>query len=499
MKGDKELIAKIDVAIAKYESNPKQLRRLNRHLRHPETRNACRRCAKALLRREPKSINAIASLIFAYSDGSGKIRMALDLAHDRCKNKPELLGKILNKVRSNLDANELKAFNALLQKYNSESEKIFQRQQINLQASSRLLKRTNVKANSCDIITVASNEGPYIAEFIHHYLYQGFSNLFIGLNNDTSGQTGPIIAAIAKQYPQVHLISTDQEHQQGRQRGSYCKLYEEASKVTKASHCMVVDVDESWVAYPFSTNIEEFLATHQETEVDVISSNWLHCHGGKLFDNPLDLSNTRLELTNKFKSLFRYGIAVTDLGAHVPYVLAESQIRHISSDGQDVADRVMNRVRKLSKNGIQACIQKTNTSWVIHRHTRSELEYAAKLLHPDVNELENPFKPNRGGYLLREESVDSRQLATNLFGTTHRPPQGYLDSLEAFIDHCGIRHLITTARAAINEEFINRQIQAMNPDQIKSRRMIWQRTFQGTRFLERLRQRCRESNAEQVT
>lgn len=189
---------------------------------------------------------------------------------------------------------------------------------------------------------------------------------------------------------------------------------------------------------------------------------------------------------------------MTDLGAHVPYVLAESQIRHTSSDGQDVADQVRNGVRKLSKNGIQACIHKANTSWVIHRHTRSELEYAAKLLHPDVNELENPFKPNRGGYLLREESVDSRQLATNLFGTTHRPPQAYLDSLEAFIDHCGIRHLITTARAAIDEEFINKQIQAMNSDQIRSRRMIWQRTFQGTRFLERLRQRCIESNAEQV-
>ena len=94
------------------------------------------------------------------------------------------------------------------------------------------------------MITFASNEGPYIVEFIHHYLYQGFQNLFIGLKNDTSGQTGPIVAAIAKNYRQVHLIDTDQEHQLGKQRGSYCRLYEEASKVTTASHCMVVDVDE---------------------------------------------------------------------------------------------------------------------------------------------------------------------------------------------------------------------------------------------------------------
>ena len=123
---------------------------------------------------------------------------------------------------------------------------------------------------------------------------------------------------------------------------------------------MVVDVDEHWVANPFHTKIERFLAAHTETEADVISSNWLHCHRANLFDNPLDLSNTRLELTNKFKSLFRYGIPVSDLGAHVPYVLDKPKISHISSDGQAVADQVVNGVRKLGKKGIQACIHTTN-------------------------------------------------------------------------------------------------------------------------------------------
>ena len=502
MQSNEQLITKIDAAIAKYRSDPKILRRLTRSLRHPETRNACRLCAKALLKREPKSINAIASLIFAYSDGSGKIQIALDLAHHRSAKNPKLLKKMLSKATKNLDINEFRKFNKSLKEYNNQSAEISRRKNINSLSNTRLLKRDGIKINGCDVIAVAANEGPHISEFIHHYLYQGFTNVFIGLNNDTSGQTGPIIEAISKHYPQVHLINTDQEHQQGRQRGSYCRLFEEASKATKSSHCMVVDVDEYWVANPFSTKIEEFLAAHAETKADVISSNWLHCHGANLFDNPLDLSNTRLELTNKFKSLFRYGIPVSDLGAHVPYVLAKPKISHTSSDGQFVSNQVvlgirnLNGVRKLRKSGIQACIHTTNTGWVIHRHTRSELEYASKLLHPDVNDLENPFKPNRGGYLLREENVESRQLATNLFGTTHQPPQAYLNSLEEFIDHCGIDELITTARAEIDEETINKRIQTMNPDLIRRRRMIWKRTFQGTRFLERLEQRCLESNAE---
>ena len=43
----------------------------------------------------------------------------------------------------------------------------------------------------------------------------------------------------------------------------------------------------------------------------MISYNWLHFNGANLFDNPLDLLNTQLRLTDQFKSLFRYGIAVT--------------------------------------------------------------------------------------------------------------------------------------------------------------------------------------------
>ena len=89
----------------------------------------------------------------------------------------------------------------LLRHYNSEAAEIYRRQQINLNSSVHFSHRVNIEFNSCDVITVASNEGPYIAEFIHHYLYQGFSNIFIGLNNDTSGQTGSIVELITKQYP----------------------------------------------------------------------------------------------------------------------------------------------------------------------------------------------------------------------------------------------------------------------------------------------------------
>ena len=56
--------------------------------------------------------------------------------------------------------------------------------------------------------------------------------------------------------------------------------------------------------------------------------------------------------------------------------------------------------------------------------------------------------------------MESRQLASNLLGHTHRPPQAYLNSLEDFINRCGINELIHEARAEINEEKIKETIKS---------------------------------------
>ena len=85
--------------------------------------------------------------------------------------------------------------------------------------------------------------------------------MFIGINNDSSGHTGRIVAAISQHYPQVHLVNTDPEHQRTQQRGSYYRLYDVASRIS-SSHCMVVDMDATWVAYPFESKIGDFLSAH---------------------------------------------------------------------------------------------------------------------------------------------------------------------------------------------------------------------------------------------
>ena len=64
VKAERNFIAQIDAAVARYDSHSQQLQLFSRSLRYPNTRKPCRRSAKELLKREPESLEAIASLIF---------------------------------------------------------------------------------------------------------------------------------------------------------------------------------------------------------------------------------------------------------------------------------------------------------------------------------------------------------------------------------------------------------------------------------------------------
>lgn len=495
MKTNQQWNAKVANAAKLYPKKPNKLRRLVRRLRQLDTLSHCRQSAKILLKHEPNSKVALTSLIYFYATNQDRpnLRNSLDLARQSSDGETAKFQRILKGVENSLTDGNRETVERMLAEAKCEAVLIRQRQQRYKTSNQQLAQRKRVVANNCDLICIASNEGPYIAEFIHHYLYQGFSDIFIGLNNDTSGLTGPIVEAIAAQYPQVHLLNTDQEHQRDGQRGCYCRLYQEAAKISTASHCMVADIDEFWVAYPFSNGINNFLKGN--TKADVVSFNWLHCHGGESFGNPLDLANTKLRVTAQFKSLFRYGTAITDLGGHAPWVLAKPTILHTSSDGQKIASKAFNGVRRLKKGGIQAKTDQPNTGWMIHRLIRSELEYVSKLLYPrnkDVSKMDAPFKTNRNGFITTKEGIESRQLAYNIFGTSSMPPQDYINSLETYIQRCGISEALKQARSTISEEAILKKIDAIPAQLVHNNKEIWQRSFRRTRFLDILEARANE-------
>ncbi|MGB4699028.1 MAG: hypothetical protein WBH13_00695, partial [Parasynechococcus sp.] len=190
--------AKVAAAAKRYRKNPRVLRRLVRQLRHHETRLHCRRAARYLLEHEPNSKDAFISLIYSCATERKRksLRNYLDLALKSVGDDAAQFQVILEGVRNSLTDQNQDIFKSLVAETDYQRQLFLGRQNRYKKSNQRLAKRKRVIPHSCDLICVASNEGPYIAEFIHHYLYQGFSDIFVGLNNDSSGLTEPILKAI---------------------------------------------------------------------------------------------------------------------------------------------------------------------------------------------------------------------------------------------------------------------------------------------------------------
>ena len=110
----------------------------------------------------------------------------------------------------------------------------------------------------CDIICIASDEAPYIHEFIFHYLYLGFKNIFIGVNN-SSDLTIKIIQKIQESFSQVHLYNVQESIDNGRQDACYTQLYGQYLKLSSSRYFFIVDIDEFWATSKFPEKISEYI------------------------------------------------------------------------------------------------------------------------------------------------------------------------------------------------------------------------------------------------
>ena len=79
-----------------------------------------------------------------------------------------------------------------------------------IESAKNFLFRILGRNASCDVISIVSDEQAYIAEFVHHYLYLGFSNIYLGINN-SSDRTYAIIHKISEKYKNVIPINVDKQ------------------------------------------------------------------------------------------------------------------------------------------------------------------------------------------------------------------------------------------------------------------------------------------------
>ena len=366
-----------------------------------------------------------------------------------------------------------------------------------LEARSLWRDRSIPKSYRCDVICIASDEAPYLHEFVHHYLFLGFSNIFIGINN-SSDKTYDFALQLAAADPRIHVISTDDVHVELTQRSSYSKLYHYAASVTHSSYCLFVDVDEFWVAQPFPMKVESYLESFKG--FDCLSCNWVNCFHEDQFSAPLS-RGLDFRLKSSVKSFVAYQSDLVELRCHAP-VFRQSSARVIDAVGnpQDL---------NLTEIGFEApgaivpsekqFYSKSHTSVVLHRHNRSVLEYSYRMFKPHANQVKYiggksdpiPFKENRPGC----NKITGISISTDFIDTILPVDMksDYHQSLDNFIQGSGAAHEIEKARLQISDQEIKRRISELDQSTLLRCRSVWEKGFSGTPYLELLQDRCDQS------
>ena len=362
-----------------------------------------------------------------------------------------------------------------------------------IESAKNFLFRILGRNASCDVISIVSDEQAYIAEFVHHYLYLGFSNIYLGINN-SSDRTYAIIHKISEKYKNVIPINVDKQFWLGRQEACYMHLFELARQSSLSSHALFVDVDEFWVADPFPKKVSEFLAGKEQ--YDCISFSWINCFDEKAFSPPL--TKCKRKVNPHVKSIVAYKSAVLTLRPHAPVFRKGRNIRTLAgiqrNQNQICTDLGVEICQKLQDESIAKPRQR-NLAWVFHRIQRSELEYTCRLFKVHANETqEQPyFKSNRPGF--RTPNIEKKFKKAYRKILPNEQIFIYHLSLSEFLKANGIESLVTDSILEMSEEQLWIKIKSIPQEVISRDFELIKRIFSGTRFREWLLQCLNRNNS----
>ena len=337
--------------------------------------------------------------------------------------------------------------------------------------------------NQCDVCCIASDEAPYIAEFVHHYLYLGFTNIFVGINN-SSDQTLEILNKIASRHPNVHVLDVNNTQSVFNQAGCYRKLFSYSRSISIAKYCLFVDVDEFWVADPFPKTIGQFL--EDKLPFDVYSFHWIMCSGESLFAPPLSAVKS-YSWSSHLKSMCCYDSHILDFTPHSPFLEALDNLSIIRGNSPNKYLRSFPAsilVLESAEDYAGSSFSTPGLAWIFHRYLRSELEYSFKVFKKHANSgAGDYFKTNRWGYVVPDFNPEIDKYANRILPAEeiHR----YHESLEVFLHENSLNEVIEISRSVINEQQICERFDTIPPEIIRRDASLIRQLFSGTRFQDR--------------
>lgn len=288
------------------------------------------------------------------------------------------------------------------------------------------------------VVAIAKDESAYIHEWIHHYLYMGFEKIFVGINR-TTDDTSSVLSKIKNKFECVRFEDVSWLDQacvprKNPQIQSLSYAYF-ANQIrvhhSDITHILFCDIDEFWFSAGFEQNITSYI--HSLPKFDAVSFNWLNQNGDsssfeKPFTNLTYQPDRHMKTIHSVESITK----IVEFRCHASRYNNRFKKKHIDSTGASVKYGEHDQAFKS-----QPAINKG--AFVLHRWSRSQLEYTAMLLRERPG-VEIPIKNNRFGFVLgtgTDLDIDNSIL------------QQYWSSLGTFISHCQLDELIDKSRINI--------------------------------------------------
>ncbi|MDC0739239.1 glycosyltransferase family 2 protein [Cognatishimia sp. SS12] len=199
------------------------------------------------------------------------------------------------------------------------------------------------KAPKITVVTSMKDEGPYILDWVSHYLALGVSD-FVIFTNDCSDQTDHILRCLNRMGIVHHRFN--RVMRRGPQKSALMWAeYEPA--VRNANWLMVIDVDEYLQINTGDKTLPGLIRRHPEA--DAISFVWRiygNADVAHLDQAPVPLGFTLTEHENStaednrfFKTLFRNSSKFVRMGVHRPFLSETARDLHwVLPDGQRLTE-----------------------------------------------------------------------------------------------------------------------------------------------------------------
>lgn len=243
------------------------------------------------------------------------------------------------------------------------------------------------------VVAVASNEAPYLHEFVAHALHAGFARVHLMTNNSTDG-THAIAARIADAVPKVTAQDVDAHRRKNGEHSLQTRAYNVALrsllKEGGLDYVMPLDIDEYWVGGPAGALIGPHLDALGRPEA--VAYNWAVARDD---DAPFTAQTEvrTASVAQPLKTATRTDLP--DLKLRVHHAVSSAPFRtHVASgrpfettpDGREIRDRTRGRHTALPG------------QFVLHRPDRSAMEYVAAIARGSAHRAGETFKRNRRGY-----------------------------------------------------------------------------------------------------